>query len=51
MREIVIDTETTGLNYKAGDRIIEEVVLSYKTTFDRSTLRFIVDLIGNKRWR
>ena len=23
MREIVIDTETTGLNYKAGDRIIE----------------------------
>ncbi len=23
MREVVIDTETTGLNYKAGDRIIE----------------------------
>ena len=23
MREIVLDTETTGLNYKAGDRIIE----------------------------
>ena len=23
MREIIIDTETTGLNYKAGDRIIE----------------------------
>ena len=23
MREIVIDTETTGLDYKAGDRIIE----------------------------
>ncbi len=23
MREIVIDTETTGLNYKSGDRIIE----------------------------
>ena len=23
MREIVIDTETTGLNYKGGDRIIE----------------------------
>ena len=23
MREIVIDTETTGLNYKTGDRIIE----------------------------
>lgn len=23
MREIVLDTETTGLNYKAGDRVIE----------------------------
>ena len=23
MREIVIDTETTGLDYKTGDRIIE----------------------------
>ena len=23
MREVVIDTETTGLNYKAGDRVIE----------------------------
>ena len=23
MREIVLDTETTGLNYKAGDRIVE----------------------------
>ena len=23
MREVVIDTETTGLNYKLGDRIIE----------------------------
>ena len=23
MREVVIDTETTGLSYKAGDRIIE----------------------------
>jgi len=23
MREIVIDTETTGLSYKTGDRIIE----------------------------
>ena len=23
MREIIIDTETTGLNYKEGDRIIE----------------------------
>ena len=23
MREIVLDTETTGLNHKAGDRIIE----------------------------
>ena len=23
MREIVLDTETTGLNYMAGDRIIE----------------------------
>ena len=23
MREIVLDTETTGLDYKAGDRIIE----------------------------
>ena len=23
MREVVIDTETTGLNYKTGDRIIE----------------------------
>ena len=23
MREVVLDTETTGLNYKAGDRIIE----------------------------
>ena len=23
MREIVLDTETTGLNYKTGDRIIE----------------------------
>lgn len=23
MREVVIDTETTGLNYRAGDRIIE----------------------------
>ena len=23
MREIVIDTETTGLNFKSGDRIIE----------------------------
>ena len=23
MREVVIDTETTGLNYKSGDRIIE----------------------------
>ena len=23
MREVVIDTETTGLNFKAGDRIIE----------------------------
>ena len=23
MREIIIDTETTGLSYKAGDRIIE----------------------------
>ena len=23
MREIVLDTETTGLNYKEGDRIIE----------------------------
>ena len=23
MREIVIDTETTGLNHKTGDRIIE----------------------------
>ena len=23
MREVVIDTETTGLSYKAGDRVIE----------------------------
>jgi len=23
MREIVVDTETTGLNYKSGDRVIE----------------------------
>ena len=23
MREIVLDTETTGLNYKDGDRVIE----------------------------
>ena len=23
MREVVLDTETTGLNYKGGDRIIE----------------------------
>ena len=23
MREIVVDTETTGLNHKAGDRIVE----------------------------
>ena len=23
MREIIIDTETTGLNYKLGDRVIE----------------------------
>ena len=23
MREVVIDTETTGLNFKSGDRIIE----------------------------
>ena len=23
MREIVLDTETTGLNYKGGDRVIE----------------------------
>ena len=23
MREVVLDTETTGLNYKSGDRIIE----------------------------
>ena len=23
MREIVIDTETTGLNHKTGDRVIE----------------------------
>ena len=23
MREVVIDTETTGLNYRSGDRIIE----------------------------
>ena len=23
MREVVIDTETTGLSYKTGDRIIE----------------------------
>ena len=23
MREIIIDTETTGLDYRAGDRIIE----------------------------
>ena len=23
MREIVIDTETTGLDYKSGDRVIE----------------------------
>jgi DNA polymerase III subunit epsilon len=23
MREVVLDTETTGLNYKAGDRVIE----------------------------
>ena len=23
MREIVLDTETTGLNYKEGDRVIE----------------------------
>ena len=31
MREVVIDTETTGLSYKSGDRIIE--------------VSFIVDLI------
>ena len=31
MREIVIDTETTGLDYKTGDRIIEVgcVAVSY----------------------
>ena len=23
MREVVIDTETTGLDYKSGDRVIE----------------------------
>ena len=23
MREVVLDTETTGLNYKGGDRVIE----------------------------
>ena len=23
MREIILDTETTGLNYETGDRIIE----------------------------
>ena len=23
MREIVLDTETTGLNYRGGDRVVE----------------------------
>ena len=27
MREIIIDTETTGLNFRAGDRIIEVACL------------------------
>ena len=35
LREIVIDTETTGLNYKSGDRIIEVGCVELKITFQQ----------------
>ena len=37
MREIVIDTETTGLDYKTGDRIIEVGCVELKTMFLQET--------------
>ena len=36
MREIVIDTETTGLNHKAGDRIVEVGCVSLLITLQQT---------------
>ena len=41
MREIVLDTETTGLNFKGGDRIIEVgCVEVFNHVATKNTLQF-----------
>ena len=46
MREVVIDTETTGLSYKSGDRIIEVGCVELKNYIPTGkTFSFIVDPI------
>ena len=38
MREIVLDTETTGLEHSAGDRIIELACVELKNHADKINL-------------
>ena len=45
MREVVIDTETTGLNFRSGDRIIEVGCVELNHIPTGKTLHFIVTLI------
>ena len=52
MREIVIDTETTGLDYKTGDRIIEVGCVELKNyipTGDKEKVRGTKRMLAEKK--
>ena len=46
MRELVLDTETTGLDHESGDRIVEVGIVELNKT-PKKLIR-IVDLLGRK---